>query len=206
MRILPLLIVFAVLLVALPQFIKAETSIEEDAASAAATAWENIEDWRSTIDQLRELQPSIDAHSNKVDDILPLQSVPAQEASRATSQERERGQGRGHDRSQLLVFLTLSMPDEALKGWMAATHDAGGTAMIRGFHQNKLSATVHRIAEIHEDDELQGGFQVDPSAFRRFGITAVPAVVVLGELRYRHAKAKGAPMITPRSLTLYAVT
>ena len=175
MRILPLLIVLLVLMVAFPQFIKAETSIVEDAASAAATAWQNIEEWRSTIDQLRGLQHGFETYPRKMDGLLPLQSVPAEAESQVASQVR------AQQRSQLLVFLTLSMPDASLKEWVAATHDASGTAMIRGFHQNKLSSTIHQISEIHSDDELQGGFQVDPSTFRHFGITAAPTVIILAD-------------------------
>ena len=71
------------------------------------------------------------------------------------------------------------MPDAALKGWIDETGRAGGVAVIRGFYDNRLSATLARIETVMPAGRQDRfGVAIDPTAFRRFDISAVPAVIV----------------------------
>ena len=84
--------------------------------------------------------------------------------------------------SRLLVFLTLSMPDAALKGWLRDTEAAGGHAMIRGFHGGKLSTALARLTELRDSPgDFEGGLRIDPTAFKRLDVQIAPTVVVLKE-------------------------
>lgn len=141
----------------------------EEAAAAAATAASaqtNLHGYDNVIRQLQELQPEWNdlprSLPSALQKQLPQQIMPSDVATYP----------------QLMVFLTLTMPEDALQGWMTETRKAGGVALIRGFHGGKLSTTLARIHEIGGD---AGDLRIDPTAFTRLQIDAVPAVIVLAE-------------------------
>jgi len=81
------------------------------------------------------------------------------------------------DPSGLLVFVSFSMSEQSLKAWAMQAKKAGGTLVLRGLVENSLKQTLERVQEVLGADNLYV-LNIDPVAFKTFGITSVPAVVV----------------------------
>ena len=119
-------------------------------------------------------------------DLKPHQQIPELTLDTAKGQRGD---------SHIIVFLTLAMPDIALKQWLIQAQRAGVTTAIRGFYKNNLKDTIRRLQDL--PSELQGGVSIDPMAFRRLGITHAPVVVALSSAlppcETRSCESDGAP-------------
>jgi conjugal transfer pilus assembly protein TrbC len=76
----------------------------------------------------------------------------------------------------LLVFVSFSMGDEALR---KAIHDVslvGGTAVLRGFKDDDIKKTAAAIAALKEKS---GNVQINPNAFIKYKVQTVPTVVLV---------------------------
>ena len=80
------------------------------------------------------------------------------------------------DSSQVLIFVSFSMPKTSLKSWMHDANTIHAPVIIRGLVNNSFKATTASIYELVK--EGSGGMQIDPILFERFQIKKVPAVVV----------------------------
>ncbi len=113
----------------------------------------------------------------------------------------ERGSAANHaserkSGSRLLVFVSFSMPDASLKALGEAAHDAGASILFQGFAQNSIPVMGAEVRWVF-GEEMEIGFGIDPTAFSRFGVTAVPTVIALKEplqtCRTRHCKEDVTP-------------
>ena len=76
----------------------------------------------------------------------------------------------------IYVLVSLSMPDEALRRYVAEAHELGAVVVIRGFIAQSFTATQARIIEVFGEDTL-GGVAIDPRPFQAFGVERVPAII-----------------------------
>ena len=96
---------------------------------------------------------------------IPLPSLPSRQRSPAPPA------------AEVLVFTSLAVP---VASWQAAARDAartGATLVLRGVVQESLPATARRVAA--RLGGADAGVAIDPRLFRLFGVTRVPAVVVV---------------------------
>jgi len=77
----------------------------------------------------------------------------------------------------LLVFVSFSMPEASLARLVDQASRAGAVVLIRGFVEGSLQRTVARAQRLI--GQRQVGFQIDPQAFDRFGISVAPTFVLL---------------------------
>lgn len=78
--------------------------------------------------------------------------------------------------SSVIIFVSFSMPNESIKGWMKEAEKIHAPVIIRGLVNNSFKETIKKISELVGDNK--GGLQLDPELFREFKVKAVPAVVV----------------------------
>lgn len=76
-----------------------------------------------------------------------------------------------------LYFVSFSVPPEGLKLMLQETRRFGIPATVRGLVNNNLRETVQRVQALVQDGGADG-VQIDPTAFREYGIGAVPVLVV----------------------------
>ncbi|HRO59507.1 MAG TPA: type-F conjugative transfer system pilin assembly protein TrbC [Burkholderiaceae bacterium] len=76
----------------------------------------------------------------------------------------------------LFVFVSFSMPEAALRSLAAQAARAGATLVLRGMIAGSLQQTARRVQAVIGSHQL--GFQIDPQAFDRFGVQAVPTYVL----------------------------
>ena len=79
--------------------------------------------------------------------------------------------------AEILVFTSLSVPASSWRQWSREAALTGAPLVLRGVGEGGLPATAKRIG-----DRLGGaeaGVAIDPRLFRLFGVTRVPAVVVV---------------------------
>jgi conjugal transfer pilus assembly protein TrbC len=76
----------------------------------------------------------------------------------------------------LMVFVSFTMPNESLKRLIADANRAGGVVVMRGFKDGSIKATALAIQAL---GEASGNVQINPNAFTKYRITAVPAVVLV---------------------------
>ena len=79
--------------------------------------------------------------------------------------------------AEVLVFTSLSVPAASWRQWAHEAAGIGVPLVLRGVGEGGLPRTVKRIG-----DRLGGaeaGVAIDPRLFRLFGVTRVPAVVVV---------------------------
>ena len=84
--------------------------------------------------------------------------------------------GRGGT-AEVLLFTSLSVPAPSWRQWARDAARTGTPLVLRGVGQGGLRATVKAVG-----DRLGGhdaGVAIDPRLFRLFGVTRVPAVVVV---------------------------
>lgn len=77
--------------------------------------------------------------------------------------------------SQVLVFLSFSMPEKSLRAWLIQCKESGATPVIRGLINNSFKDTMSIIQSLSKDTGI--GMQLDPILFKTFEINRVPAVV-----------------------------
>ena len=77
---------------------------------------------------------------------------------------------------QLLIFVSLSMPEQSLKLWAQQAEKIKGKLLLKGFVDDSLQATIDETLRIFK--EPKADFLVHPEAFEKFNIDKVPAVVI----------------------------
>ena len=84
---------------------------------------------------------------------------------------------------QALYFVSFSIPQTGLKRLILDADRFGIPATLRGMVNNDMRQTANAVLQLVNEDQ-RGGVQIDPQAFRRYGINAVPALVVTCDGRY----------------------
>ena len=78
---------------------------------------------------------------------------------------------------QALYFVSFSMPETGLKQVIQEAGRLQIPATLRGLLNNDMRQTAQAVLTLVNEAQ-RGGVQIDPTAFRRYGIKAVPALVV----------------------------
>ena len=79
--------------------------------------------------------------------------------------------------AEILIFTSLSVPAASWRQWARDAAPTGAPLVLRGVGDGGLRATVKRIGE--RLGGAEAGVAIDPRLFRLFGVTRVPAVVVV---------------------------
>ena len=78
---------------------------------------------------------------------------------------------------EVLVFMSLSVPEPSWAQWAAEAARAGAPLVLRGVSPAGLQATVKAVgARLKGHD---AGVTIDPRLFRLFGVARVPAVIAV---------------------------
>ena len=85
--------------------------------------------------------------------------------------------GNRANKAEVLVFMSLSVPEPSWRQWSREAARIGAPMVLRGVAEGGLTATVNRIAARHAEDGAGAG--IDPRLFRLFRIGSVPAVAVI---------------------------
>ena len=83
--------------------------------------------------------------------------------------------GKGANRAEVLVFMSLAVPEPSWRQWSAQSARIGAPMVLRGVVEGGLAATVRAI----QSRGPQDGAAIDPRLFRLFRIGSVPAVAVV---------------------------
>lgn len=79
--------------------------------------------------------------------------------------------------SELLIFVSFSMPEQSLKLWSEQAAKVGAKLLLRGFFEDSLQRTVNRAGELF-GKQASAELLIDPEAFQQFNVQSVPAIVV----------------------------
>lgn len=119
--------------------------------------------------------PNIDALPQpEVAHPLDLEAIAKGYATNAGAIAQAQGLNAG---PSLLIFISFSMPEAALKRLVDQAARAKATLMIRGLVNGSLRDTVMRTQGLIGNRQVDA--QIDPQAFDRFAITATPSFVLL---------------------------
>lgn len=97
-----------------------------------------------------------------------------------------------------MVFVSFSMPEDELRVRVSDAATLGVPIVLRGMVNGDMRQTGNRVAQLVKDTG-KGGVQIDPVAFRRYGIASVPVLLVtcdgktdrvLGDINLRDALTK----------------
>ena len=105
----------------------------------------------------------------------PAGAVDFDEMIQAASANLKENQGTA---PQFMVFVSTSMPEQALKRIIADTSAAGGVVVFRGFPGNSGKAFIAALSKVVEKYQQFASIGIDPRLFRAFDVTAVPTMVV----------------------------
>lgn len=78
---------------------------------------------------------------------------------------------------ETLVFVSFSMPHDELKQRVQDAAVLNIPVVIRGMVNGDMRATANAVAGLVKETNT-GGVQIDPTPFRKYNITAVPALIV----------------------------
>ena len=79
--------------------------------------------------------------------------------------------------AEVLVFTSLSVPAASWRQWAHEAARTGAPLVLRGVGEGGLRATAREIGA--RLGGAEAGVAIDPRLFRLFGVTRVPAVVVV---------------------------
>jgi conjugal transfer pilus assembly protein TrbC len=89
-----------------------------------------------------------------------------------------------HSGPRFYVFVSFSMPDLTLQRLMQQANSVGAPLVFRGLVDNDMNKTRLKIAKLLEADDngnanTDGGLNIDPTLYERFGVTVVPSFVLI---------------------------
>ncbi len=79
--------------------------------------------------------------------------------------------------AEILIFTSLSVPAASWREWAHEAARAGAPLVLRGVGEGGLPETAKAIGE--RLGGAEAGVAIDPRLFRLFGVTRVPAVIVV---------------------------
>ena len=85
------------------------------------------------------------------------------------------------DLPQLLVFVSFSMPENALKELSNEVEKVGGALVVRGLIDNSFKRTAQFLTT------AKASVMIDPTLFERFQITTVPTFVYAKKISHDEA-------------------
>lgn len=100
---------------------------------------------------------------------------------------------------EALYFVSFSMPEAGLKTLVDETARLRIPATLRGLIHNNLRDTAGAVMRLVKDGS-RAGVQIDPTAFRTYGITAVPTLVVTCGSHYDRIAGNIAPVQALRKI------
>lgn len=138
-------------------------------------------DTQQFVDQQVEAGEQIRSHPPELD-FLPhgasRLNLPEQKfIDSLQQQQRQKLEGEEKPVPRALYFLSFSIPQEGIKPLIDDAARLQIPATLRGLINNDLKQTVTAIYDLVKE-EKRGGIQIDPTAYKTYGITAVPALVV----------------------------
>ena len=154
-----------------PPGVDAARLVDEVLRKAGGNGEDTLGDWtRSIIERALDrageaARQTVPGSSGETPAPLPAERhAPSLAAGRANAAE-------------ILLFTSLSVPAASWRQWARDAARIGAPLVMRGVAKGSLRATVKRIG-----GRLGGhdaGVAIDPRLFRLFGVTRVPAVVVV---------------------------
>ena len=87
------------------------------------------------------------------------------------------GQGTEQKAPNAVIFVSLSMPDLALKQLIAEGKKYQIPVVMHGLYKNSFQETAAKIFNLVKEKN-QGGIAIDPLWFKEFNIQTVPAFVI----------------------------
>ena len=148
--------------------------VEEVLRQAGGTGEDSLGDWsRSIVDRAleragetaRQTLPGTSGHS-----AAPLPAERHAGSFAVTSAGRA-------GTAEILIFTSLSVPAASWRQWARDAVRSGAPMVLRGVGEEGLPGTAKRIGA--RLGGAEAGVAIDPRLFRLFGVTRVPAVVVV---------------------------
>jgi len=96
-------------------------------------------------------------------------------------------------------FVSFSMPEEGLIVLIGETDRLRIPATLRGLINNDFRQTANAVLRL-VGEQKRGGVQVDPTAFKTYGITAVPTLIVACQGHYDSVTGNIAPVQALRKI------
>lgn len=79
---------------------------------------------------------------------------------------------------EVLVFVSWSMPEVAIKQWMSEAENFDASINVQGLIAENFPKSIAKMQKFVEENNSEGGINIDPELFERYGVKKVPAVVV----------------------------
>lgn len=147
-------------------------SAREQAVAAPA----NQDTLTAIIEQSQQFRQEALSMNQHLDDALkgsPLSSV----LGTPSANPNKNAQG-------IMIFVSLSMPKQALQQLLKQSQDYQVPLVIRGVLPEGFVPTTSRIMsllEMPDGTTLDSGIAISPEWFQQFGVTHVPAFVAIGD-------------------------
>ena len=94
-----------------------------------------------------------------------------------------------HAKTQLYVFISLSMPMPGLIDLGKQVHHYGGVLVLRGLVEGSYKKTALKLQQFIQ--QTHTGMIIDPLLFRQYDIKTVPTVVVVSPIAPQFDKVHG---------------
>lgn len=94
--------------------------------------------------------------------------------------------------SNLLIFISFSMPNNLIKEYIQQAKDTGGVLVLRGMIDKSISKTAIKLNDINNKQGVNA--IIDPNLFKLYNIKRVPAFVVAGYENYPCVACKQTPI------------
>ena len=152
----------------------------ENAADAEALAHKARSDAKALAEDAKVVRTNADQHANRYAETLPLAKAPNNifdfDALIKESNDIQKQALAQHPR--LIVFVSLSMPEAALKSLLVDAQKAGGIAVLRGLPHSDGEAGKPKLLRLFGNKNEAAALGIDPRLFRAFAIQSVPSFVI----------------------------
>ncbi|UCQ29569.1 type-F conjugative transfer system pilin assembly protein TrbC (plasmid) [Edwardsiella tarda] len=144
-------------------------------ANRVADNQQFIESLRDNNDALRYQAP------HAVPGLTPANKLPALDEAWLNQLRKKQQAVLGQQEKpqpKALYFVSFSIPEAALIRMLPEAQQLGIPTLVNGLVDNDFRKTVETVFRLARETN-NGGVQIDPTQFARFGIRSVPALVVV---------------------------
>lgn len=136
----------------------------------------------AAMQQQRRAMPQLPSAPAAPSSIVPdLAELAGQYEAIRRGRANDGASGGERQTSGLLVFASLGMPRASLDRLVADAERASAVIVLRGVQAGSLRQTAAAIQQLLGPRKV--AWQIDPSLFKRFEVSAVPAVVLIDPAR-----------------------